>query len=290
MPKPKLKKLYIRPVGGLANRMRAIESGYDFASACGALLVIVWEKNNILNATYGECFEPIPGVSLKHYDYSGYGLQHKLKRLFTGTLERAGRKWVSGKSMGDGDVKCQLTELNQPHPANRYFDELAERYEALYIETCYSFYPNGSFRLKIRKEILQEASRLVPDKNSMTGVHIRRTDNFLAIENSPLELYEWRIGEELRQFPDMKFYLSTDSDEVVSRLKNKFGDRIITAVSERRRDTGGGIRAALLDLCCLSQCRKILGSFYSSFSDRAAEMGNIPLEIISKKNSPTTSN
>lgn len=39
---------------------------------------------------------------------------------------------------------------------------------------------------------------------------------------------------------------------------------------------------AMIDILCLSRTLKIYGSFYSSFSEYAANMGNIPLVIVKK--------
>ena len=86
----------------------------------------------------------------------------------------------------------------------------------------------------------------------------------------------------LEELPTVKFYISTDSQEVFDILKNIYGKKIFSGTSQRTRNTTEGIIFALIDLYCLSQSKKILGSFYSSFSQMAAKMGNVPLEIIVK--------
>lgn len=84
----------------------------------------------------------------------------------------------------------------------------------------------------------------------------------------------------LKQRPTIKFYISTDSDEILNNLKSMYKEKVFSGAFQRARHTTEGIISALIDLYCLSKSKKILGSFDSSFSQMAAKMGNIPLEII----------
>ena len=45
-----------------------------------------------------------------------------------------------------------------------------------------------------------------------------------------------------------------------------------------------GIQQALVDMYLLADCKKIIGSFQSTFCFVAAEINGIPLEIINEKN------
>ena len=60
-------------------------------------------------------------------------------------------------------------------------------------------------------------------------------------------------------------------------LRNQFPDKIISN-RERNlsRDSISGIQDAMLDLYCLAATTKIIGSFFSSFTDIAADMHQIP--------------
>jgi len=71
------------------------------------------------------------------------------------------------------------------------------------------------------------------------------------------------------------FFLATDSPEEEQDMKKLFGDRIITFAKKLDRNNPEAIQDALVDLLCLSKTRKIIGSFYSSFSDIAADIGYI---------------
>ena len=60
-----------------------------------------------------------------------------------------------------------------------------------------------------------------------------------------------------------------------------FPGRIVAQpVQSVRRDTLAGMQDAVVDLFCLSRTRKLLGSYWSSFSDMAAELSGIPLQIV----------
>lgn len=276
--------LIIKPIGGLANRIRAIEAACSYANKHSSIVKVVWEKNNILNSSYNECFQPIEGVKVINVDYSGYTFLSKIKRFFFGALNRSLLymrliKKMNDRLVGnilDGDVKSERSDI--------FFDHLAQLHRKIYIETCYEFYSiSPSFLVKINKDIQEQAQSIIKNFDYLVGIHIRRTDNFVATENSPLELYVEKMDAELLRHPHVIFYVSTDADEILKALKEKYRNKIITGALERRRDTKRGILSALIDLYCLSKCHKIWGSVYSSFSKQASKIGNVPLEIISKK-------
>ena len=88
------------------------------------------------------------------------------------------------------------------------------------------------------------------------------------------------MAGELEARPDVRFFLATDDAEIKRRLLDRFGeDRIITARMELRRDSQEGMKGAVLDLFALSRTEKIIGSYYSSYSEIAAELGGIELII-----------
>ena len=60
----------------------------------------------------------------------------------------------------------------------------------------------------------------------------------------------------------------------------EYPDRIITQRTQVRRDTLDGMREAVVDLWCLAATQRIIGSYWSSFTDTAAELRQIPLEIV----------
>lgn len=121
------------------------------------------------------------------------------------------------------------------------------------------------------------------DHNTI-GIHIRRTDNKQSILHSPTYLFESRIAERIEQDADAKFYLATDSIEEEKRLKEIFGDAIITFDNkDTSRNTFQGQVDAYVELLMLSKCGELWGSYYSSFSEIAARIGQIKFERIMKE-------
>lgn len=277
-----MKNLIVKPQGGLANRMRVVEAACNYAQNSNAKLTIIWEKNFVLNAAYSVCFMPIDGVKVIDVDYNGDSVFSKIKRAFFNTTERIGLALFTKKTLTDPDINPILMEGEPGEKARAFFDELAQQNKGIFLETCLEFYPNVSrFRLSIQTDIKLKAYHLLETYSSLIGIHIRRTDNIDSINRSPLTKFIEEINTSLRVNPSVAFYLSTDAEDVVQQLREIFKDKIITGVTVRSRESKEGIVSALIDMCCLSQCKKIYGSFKSSFSERAAIMGNIPLQVIS---------
>ena len=112
------------------------------------------------------------------------------------------------------------------------------------------------------------------------GVHIRRTDNTGSIQHSPLSLFVDKIQQELLLDPATRFYVASDDLTEKRKLKEQFGDRIITSWEEVRRDTLQGIKDAVVELYMLASTKKIYGSASSTYSMFAALLGHIKLEIL----------
>ena len=111
----------------------------------------------------------------------------------------------------------------------------------------------------------------------MVSVHIRRTDQVTSIAYSKTENFIQLMNREIDADPNVKFFLATDDKEEEALLRKTFPGRIVSNENRTlRRDSLDGMYDALLDLYCLSSCKKIIGSYYSSFTDTAAALGNIP--------------
>ncbi len=99
-----------------------------------------------------------------------------------------------------------------------------------------------------------------------------------AIERSTDALFIQQMQHEIDLDPYVRFYLATDSMDVKENFLRQFGGRIITAPGMVSRTSIEGIQDALVELYALSRTQKILGSYWSSYSTTAAQLGNIPLQ------------
>ena len=113
--------------------------------------------------------------------------------------------------------------------------------------------------------------------DDMVSVHIRRTDQINSIAYSKTENFIDLMKKEIDANPDVKFFLATDDKEEEAMLRKTFPGKIVSNENRTlRRDSLDGMYDALLDLFCLAACKKIIGSYCSSFTDTAASLGNIP--------------
>ena len=111
----------------------------------------------------------------------------------------------------------------------------------------------------------------------MVSIHIRRTDQINSIAYSKTENFVELMNREIEANPDVKFFLATDDKEEEALLRKTFPGRIVSNENRTlRRDSLDGMYDALLDLFCLAACKKIIGSYCSSFTDTAASLGGIP--------------
>ena len=130
-------------------------------------------------------------------------------------------------------------------------------------------------------EIMEEVeNRCRNFSDAMIGVHIRRTDNLASIRQSPIELFYQKLDEKIKEDGKVAIYLATDSEEVKREMKERYGDRIFCSGKKADRGSLEGIREGITDMYTLARTQKIYGSFQSSFSDMAAQIGGVPLEIL----------
>ena len=124
------------------------------------------------------------------------------------------------------------------------------------------------------KEFLTRRCSSVNWSNAI-GVHIRRTDNKKSIQGSPLESFL----QTMREQPDAFFVIATDEKQVREHIEKEFAGRSIFPALVLTRRTEEGMIQGVADFFALTKCSKIYGSYWSSFSEIAAEYGAIPLEI-----------
>lgn len=255
--------LTLVPMGGLANRMRAILSAWSLSTRLGEPLRICWLRDKGLNARFSDLFEPVPQFHVD--DISGWKSfrfqQPRKKNLFIPRLLQAGYEQVLFDS--------QLASLQQePH---RLSAMVAGKH--VLIGSGLGFYPADSSRYASffvpRREILDRVNAALSGfSDNVVGVHIRRTDNAMSIQSSPLEAFV----ERMRDFPDARFYLATDSEAVRAELEQLFPGRVMGNGRAASRGTLDGMRDAVAEMYLLSQTAYFLGSYYSSFSDIIVEM------------------
>lgn len=112
------------------------------------------------------------------------------------------------------------------------------------------------------------------------GLHFRGTDNFKCKELTTVEKFTARVDAELEARPTTTFFLATDEIEVRRALVERYGKRIMYHENVLNRNSVAGMVDGAIDLYCLAATKRIIGSYWSSYSEIAAELGGIDLEIV----------
>ena len=274
-------KITLVPLGGLANRLRAIISGYELAKATNLSFDVVWLKNKDLNCPFGYLFRPMEhgitliespkidsliknNIPLKRNFYlpAIYQHRHFTRRLYDTDIEKLRDNAEAIKSLVAGKNS--------------------------YIASGLPFYPSNIFLFRElfrpTDEIIDEIKKRCSAFTTPTfGLHIRRTDNTISIAESPITLFIQQIEQDLKKYPEARFYLATDSEKIKERLRELFGNRILYSPCKANRNSIEGMKEAVIELYTLANTNYFHGSYYSSFSDLAAILSDRPYDILRKE-------
>ncbi len=264
----------IKPYGGLGNRLRSIDSAFALAECTQKNATIIWDANEELNCSFSELFEVPHNIGLKEISTSY--LPRKINEKFSMVMHKLNINYPFGydKILHEEDVYSMKQQ-------NYDFCKLKKSGKIyIYINGRFLFPEKPYHYLKPVKNIQDKVESLSGVFSPGTvGVHIRRTDNKLAIKESPLQNFVELMKKENAENRNIKFYLSTDSPEAENYVKRSFPNQVVSYKKELSRNKMQGVKDALIDMLCLSRTSKIIGSYYSSFSEVASEMGKIPLVI-----------
>lgn len=247
--------IHLVPCAGLANRILALVSGALFAKDKSTLRVLWKNEHNIYTGQFKDIFDV---ASLP--------------------------EWVT--VVEDIDVHSgwnQTITVNTEDELERYMQYMQDR-RPYYIKSHGVFYGKGTpawnqllSSIRVIPEIANAGNLLVKGLLNVVGVHIRRTDNFKSIQESPSHLF-WK---KMAQYPlTTQFYVASDSEQERREACKQFPGRIILSKPPSGRNHPEDTWNAMLDLYCLSQTTEILGSYSSSFSEIAAAWGSIPLIVV----------
>jgi len=239
--------------------MRAINSAYLLAKERGDKLIVLWFVNRELGCPFDELFQKTQEI----------------------TVINIRSKWDIRK------VWYQLTshfidnETIRAHKGDGLLDEAFRKSlpKKIYVATEEHFYPCHDYHLFLPTEEI--AHRIDAMKRKLgdhaVGVHIRRTDNKPAMDKSSTDAFVKAMEREIEAEPETCFYLATDDLSEEEALRKRFPHRIISnETRDLSRDSVDGIKDAMLDLFSLAATQKIIGSYFSSFTDIAADMQGIP--------------
>ena len=270
----------VKPYAGLANRLRVLDSVVGLHGNDSKKLKLIWNRNKECNCRFTDLFEIPDFIDLKEtksYVQDG-GRYNKYRRNLFNTM---GLDFPVGYSKVVSD-----REIVPAKEAGNDFMALTSGKNVFINSMTRFFIPqNPYYYLKPVQSVLDIVDKMTANFNKHTiGIHIRRSDNAESIQNSPTEAFINKMRDALILHPETNFFLATDAVDEEANLRETFGEKIITYEKiSLDRNKPEAIKDALIDMLCLSRTSKIIGSFYSSFSEAAAEIGGIELELAVSK-------
>jgi hypothetical protein len=266
-------KIVVKANGGLGNRMRVIASSIALSQRLKTTVEVLWINNVALNCSFFDLFQKLEDIEIVESVYikSWNKIAHRQRRK---------KLWNTYQNF---DIQLNDEGLKSLSSSQNDLLEHIKDAETVFIDTCQHFYGDLScLSYLIPADGIADTAkiRLSETGGAYIGVHIRRGDNTMSKANSPTALFIQTLKNEQKRNADIKFYLATDDRGEAKILKKVIGESIVYYPSELARKRPEGIQQALVDLILLSNAKKIIGSYWSSFTEIASVYGNIPLEVM----------
>jgi hypothetical protein len=263
--------LILEPIYGLANRICLLAAGIALAEKTGIPLRVLWFQDSSLKSRLDELLIVPSELQNIHYFRLGF-LNRPIRKLLRTYMSKTCPFYadppILQRLLGSGFDFTQLADVRKSY---------------LWGYTEFLENPNP-YRKFLPTASLQRIIDSYPIDDHTVGVHIRRRDNYRCINLSPTELFERAMKEEIRVDPKVRFFLATDSPEEEARIRKLFSGRILTH-RKRSLDRNSPLSGldALVDLFCLSKCRKLFGCHNSLFSHVAWKLRNIDHTILKRE-------
>jgi len=251
--------LIIQPSGGLCNRMRVINSAWELAKRRNEKLIVLWYLCPELNCSFESIFQPVEEIQIINIT----SLKDPKKLFYQLTAKQR---------FGNDDI---VNNKSDGVLHDDFYQSLKDR---VYIFTWEHFYPSQDYHFYVPTPALQERIDAFTSRfgKHCVGVHIRRTDNAVSMGKSTTEQFIALMQKELESDPETIFFLATDDKKEEALLRETFPGKILSNQTRSLdRNSEDGIHDALLDLYCLAATDKLIGSYWSSFTDIAADMHGI---------------
>jgi hypothetical protein len=273
-------EIILIPTSGLANRLRIMAGSIKLARESDKKLSIYWDNNVGLRAEFNELFEdikevPVRSIPLKYkawikmspYSSKLFGFDKWYLSLFKFDfifLDRmAEQVWHNKLNLQKEVDKAKNVLICSGQEIN-YFN----------LEDYKLFVPKAVLKSKIDTISRKFTAHTI-------GVHIRATDNEISKKHSPLSVFIKKMEDEINYNSEVTFFVATDDIRHQDNLVKRFGcEKIVFHNKVFSRNVSQGIKDAVVDLFCLSRTSKIYGSYFSSYSQIAGRLGNVPVEIL----------
>lgn len=282
-----INKIYIRVKNGLANRLRTLNSFYNFAIKNNKIICVCWESGEgWSNEKFQDLFEEVPDI----------------KFISTREYNQQSQKFFNLEKFVYKDDKNPNNYILKI-PSYEVIDKIKKNSFCYFGDSCLEYMFEKYFleediflkKLKPKSIIQYKINECLKSFNENTiGVHIRRGDAW----NSPWKSYfqassdsafEIAIDKELLKNKNTKIFLSTDCKKTKNYFCRLYPNKIIVNnkkffKSENYKKFKPYQDEAVVDLFLLSKTKKIIGSNWSSFSSLSSKINNKPFEIAKIEN------
>ena len=263
-----MKRIYIIPRAGLCNRMRSMASGIWVAKQCSVDAVVYWNRTHECYCDFTDIFKPTQVAGVQVVNRGGWVNKIPSKRnlKIPKYLQRLRYDQViESWNKGYGDILKQLKDVDEILLISQH--SMAPHYPLTEL-----------FKLKESVQALVDEATAGCDSKTV-GLHFRGTDHEKCKQVTTLEKFTARIDKEIDARPATTFFLATDEISVRKALIERYGKRIMYRENVLNRNSVAGMIDGAVDLYCLSKTTRIIGSYWSSYSEIAAELGGIDLEV-----------
>jgi hypothetical protein len=211
-----LRHLVIHPRGGLCNRLRAIASAKRLCSKTGARCTVVWDWGDY-GALFDDGTEWLPYTDQMDWKQNlilpGY---HHIRHLHPqegGTLEN--RRVPVTTYPGIAVISWYVYGAAEEPVLNGYERDVIAWFPK----------PHPAILEKVN------AFRRAHFPRQIAGMHVRRTDNQLAILRSPDKAYFKEADRLVGQ--GYCLFLATDNEETLRMMRERYGEKLISDFSVR---------------------------------------------------------
>lgn len=282
---------------GLGNRLRALGSCMSFAKESNRELVVVWSADSHIEARFFDMYKtplvvleemPVewPFKDVEKWDSAWTHFK------FHNYMEMEGNAAVKGEAIVDLPNKhmyykgayimevenTELTNWNKDNAQLRTLEVVDDVKAMLKTIEDKGLGSENVMGLHVRnrtldkdiknvdfiKEYGSDATKTMDMWRQKSGVH-----NFMKLMDGLI-----------KENPGVKFFVATDTFEVIGELKEKYGNERILSFERTCDDRDGQcVKFALADLIALSRCKRLYGSNWSSFTEVAMRLGGVKAQL-----------
>jgi len=258
--------------GGLSNRIKCLISSKILSKEKHRELRLYWPKDNSCNVQFEDLFEN----RISKIEKEDLRKILKRKNFSINEMEKNKKFWL----IDDPEFK-----LISKNAINFKFEEVPKDVRTKILSNLKN--------LKVNSELLNKVSKFYKNNFSKEtiGVHIRKRD-FKNLSSgigniSSDRLFIDEIKKEINENPKANFFISSDEKKIVEVLNSIFKEKIISYPKKTsRREEEGAVKEALIENLLLSKCKKIIGTYGSTFSELAWYFGEgkAKIKIIRERN------